>query len=168
MRVWEHLPRPKLLGRCWLFLGGLVFPICIIIPCIIYAIILRQRRLRRLLAAGITTNVITTVTTTEDGTAVITEEMTASFGNSAPVTQNNPLYQPGGPLSDQPPEQPPPYTETPTGGPGRRYALQSDSFAAAPRKTAGVVQWNRTMWISFVTHSQERKCKGKETFHHSL
>jgi len=123
-----------------LFLGGLVFPICIIIPCIIYAIILRQRRLRRLLAAGITTNVITTVTTTEDGTAVITEEMTASFGNSAPVTQNNPLYQPGGPLSDQPPEQPPPYTETPTGGPGRRYALQSDSFAAAPRKTAGVVQ----------------------------
>jgi len=87
-----------------------------------------------LLEGGITTNVTTTVTTREDGTEIITEEITTSL-NSAPVTQRNPLYQPEGPPSDQPP----PYTETPTGGPGGRYAPQSDSFAATPRNTAGVV-----------------------------
>ena len=101
--------------------GGLVFAICITI-CSIYGAILRRRRLRRLLETSITTNITTTVTTRGDGTEVITEEITISFGNSKPVTQNNPLYQPEGPPSNQPAEQPPPYTETPTGGPGGRYA----------------------------------------------
>ena len=68
----------------------------------------------------ITTNITTTVTTREDGTEVLTEQITTSI-SSEPVTQCNALYQPEGPLSDQPPlsnytqrEQPPSYTLTPT------------------------------------------------------
>ena len=120
-----------------LSVGVGAFTICML-TCIIRTAVLRQRRLRRLLEAGITTNITTTVTTREDGTEVITEEITTNF-NSAPVTQSNPLYQPEGPQSDQPAQQPPLYTETPTGGPGGRDTHQSDSFAAAPHKTAGVV-----------------------------
>jgi len=84
-------------------------------------------------------NITTTVTTRVDGTGVITEQITTNI-NSAPVTQSNPLYQPEGPPSDQPAEQPPSYTEIPTGEPGGIYSHQSNTFAAAPRKTAGVAQ----------------------------
>ena len=96
--------------------------------CIIYAI-LRRRRLRRLRE----TNITTIATTRVDGTRVLTEQIITNI-NSAPVTQSNPLYQPEGPPSDQPP----PYTETTTGEPGGIYSHQSDTFAAAPCKTAGV------------------------------
>ena len=113
--------------------GAVVFVICIPI-CVIYGAICRRGRLQRLPEEGITKNITTTVITREDGTEVVIEEMTARL-NSAPVTQSNPLYQPVGPPSDQPAEQPPPYTETPTGGPDvGRYNL----FAAAPRTASGV------------------------------
>ena len=100
--------------------------------CIIYTI-LRRRRLRRLME----TNITTTATTRVDGTGVLTEQITTNI-NSAPITQSNPQYQSEGSPSDQPAEQPPPYTETPTGEPGGIYSHQSDTFAAAPCKTAGV------------------------------
>ena len=79
---------------------------------------------------------MTTVITRGDGMQVLTEQISTNIPQ-APVTQCNPLYQPEGPPSDQPTEQPPPYTTTPTGAASGTYAPQS-SFGGAPYKPAGV------------------------------
>ena len=136
-------------GDCdtkWIIIG-LVVGVFIVCVCIVIIVVVNRRwRQQRRMAANITTNITTTVTTQEDGTEVLTEEITTSI-SGAPVTQSNPLYQPQGPPSDQPPppnytqsEQPPPYTATPTRESDGMYNAPHNSFSTAPgRKTAGVV-----------------------------
>ena len=99
-----------------LSVGGGVLATCVLVASI-YGAIRRRRRLRLLLGTNVTQNITTTITTREDGTEVVIGDITTSI-SSAPVTQCNPIYQPEGPPSDQPRDQPPPYTETPTGGSG--------------------------------------------------
>ena len=95
----------------------------------------RRRHFRRLLSANVTQNVTTTITTAEDGTAIVTEQITTSV-SANPATQCNTLYQPEGPPSDQQRDQPPPYTEPPSGEADGTYAPQNDSFTPT---TAGIV-----------------------------
>ena len=87
--------------------------------------------------------------TREDGTEVLTEQITTGI-SSEPVTQCNPLYQPEGSPSNQPPppnytqsDQPPPYSATPTAGASHETCIPQNAFVNLPRKGAGVVWENR-------------------------
>ena len=122
--------------------GGVVLLVCC--PLCITILAFRRHRKRRngfaAIPANVTTNITATLTTREDGTEVLTEQITTSIG-APPVTHCNPLYQPDGPPSDQPPpanntqSKPPPSYAATFGG----THMAKNSFSYESRKSAVIV-----------------------------
>ena len=124
--------------------GGTVGGVALLVYCPLCILAFCRHRKRRngmgVIPANITTNITATLTTREDGTEVYTEQVTTTIG-TASVTQCNPLYQPDGPPSDQPPpandtqsEPPPSYAATFGGA-----HAPDNSVSAASRKSAVIV-----------------------------